>query len=291
MSRLFLSLALLVLASPADARDLTPRRPAAPVLIDSLPGTERITIDAAGRSRRYLLHVPPGAASPRPLVLVFHGPGSQGAQVERQSRFSGMGEEAGFVAAYPEGEEAQWQVQRDPRTEITFIRLVIEDIVRRTPIDRRRIYAVGLSSGAVMAAALGCFAPDVAAGVGLVGGVYVSPCRNAPRAPAILLNSPPEPAPAATAPRRSNTAARSLAEAMPARGFAEAWGSGPGCRAEAEALPARAGAQVERFACGGAQAVFWALPRGTGTEWPGGPGGAAAPDATREIWRFFAALR
>ena len=151
MSRLFLLLAVLVLAAPADARAPTPRRPATPALIDPLPGTERIAIDGAGRSRRYLLHVPPGAASPRPLVLVFHGPGSQAAQVERQSRFSALGEEAGFVAAYPDGEEGQWQVQRDPRSEITFIRLVLEDIARRTPIDRHRIYATGLSSGAVMA--------------------------------------------------------------------------------------------------------------------------------------------
>ena len=280
MPRLFLMLALLALAFPANARE-RPRRPPTPVLVDPLPGTERIAIEAAGRTRRYLLHVPPGAATPRPLVLVFHGPGSQGAQVEQQSRFSALGDEAGFVIAYPEGEEGQWQVVQDPRSEITFTRLVIEDIVRRTPVDRSRIDMTGLSGGAVMAAALGCFAPDLAAGVGLVAGEYVAPCRNAPRAPAILFNSPVDLSPAAAA-RRST---------IPARGYAEAWGSGTDCRASAEALPARAGAQVERFACGGAQAVFWALPRGAGQAWPGGPGGASAPDATREIWRFFTALR
>lgn len=286
LPRLFPLLALLVLAAPADGRerprDPTPRRPAAQVPMDPLPGTERIAIEAAGRTRRYLLHVPPGtAAGPRPLVLVFHGPASQGAQVERQSRFSALGQEAGFVAAYPEGEDGQWQVLRDPRSEITFTRLVIEDIVRRTPVDRSRIYVTGLSGGAVMAAALGCFAPELAAGVGLVAGDYVSPCRNAPRAPAILFNSPPDAGPSAAARRTT----------MPARSYAEAWGSGPGCRASAEALPPRAGAQVERFACGGVQAVFWAMPRGAGVAWPGGPGGAPAPDATREIWRFFAGLR
>ena len=38
-----------------------------------------------------------------------------------------------------------------------------------------------------MAAALGCFAPDLIAGVGLVSGGYVAPCRNFPRAPAISI--------------------------------------------------------------------------------------------------------
>jgi poly(3-hydroxybutyrate) depolymerase len=57
-----------------------------------------------------------------------------------------------------------------------------------------------------------------------------------------------------------------------------------------EALPPRDGARGERFACGGAEAVFWTIPGGTHS-WPGGPGGAPAPDATREIWRFFAAIR
>ncbi|MEO3472139.1 PHB depolymerase family esterase [Roseomonas sp. CAU 1739] len=285
MPRLFLMFALLVLAMPADARE-RPRRPAAPALIDSLPGTERIAIEAGGRTRHYLLHVPRGASGARPVVLVFHASGGQGAQVERQSRFSALGDEASFIAAYPEGEDGQWQVLRDPRSEIIFARLVIEDIARRTPIDRGRIYAGGLSSGAVMAAALGCFAPDLVAGVGLVAGEYVSPCRNTPRAPAILFNGTAEPSPA-SATRRTSVPARAL---VPARGYAEAWGSGTGCHAGAEALPARAGAPPERFACGGAQAVFWPIP-GAAAGWPGGPGGPPAPDATREIWRFFAALR
>ena len=51
-------------------------------------------------------------------------------------------------------------------------------------------------------------------------------------------------------------------------------------------LPARGALRVDRFACGGAQAVLWTVPGG-GSPWPTTPPG---PDATREIWRFFAAL-
>ncbi len=192
MSRLSLLLALLLLAAPAGAREAprerAARRPAAPALVEPLPGTERIAIDAGGTTRHYLLHLPRGATGPRPLVLVFHGAGGQGAIVERLSRFSALGDQAGFAVAYPEGEEGTWRVLRDPRTEIIFARAVVEDIARRTPVDRGHVFAAGLSNGAMMAAALGCFAPDLVAGVGLVSGGYVAPCRNSPRAPAILFN-------------------------------------------------------------------------------------------------------
>lgn len=274
-----LLLALLLLATPAAARERPgPRRPAAPALVEPLPGTERIAFDAGGTTRRYLLHVPRGAAAgPRPLVLVFHGPGSQGALIERASRFSAASDQAGFVVAYPDGLDGTWQVPSDPRSEIAFVRLMIEDIIRRTPLERTRIFAAGMSNGAAMAAALGCFAPDLVAGVGLVAGGYPSPCWNSPRAPAILFNG--------TADTTNPIGGRRTL--MPVRDFALAWGSGPGCRATAEALPAP-GAQAERFACGGAQAMVWTIPGG-GHAWPGESG--QGPDATREIWRFLTTVR
>nr|WP_246523575.1 PHB depolymerase family esterase [Neoroseomonas eburnea] len=282
MSVLF---ALLLLAAPAAAQDRLreriARRHAETAQIAPLPGTQRISLTVDGAARSYLLHLPREAtAGPQPLVLVFHGLGGQGAIVERLSRFSTLGEEAGLVIAYPDGAEGMWRVLRDPRTEIAFVRAVVEDIARRTPIDRRRIHAAGISNGAMMAAALGCFAPDLVAGVGLVSGGYVSPCRNSPRARAILFNGTAD----------TMLPIEGRRQMMPVRDFAAAWGSGPGCRAAPQALPASGGARVERFACGGAEAVFWTIPGG-GHAWPGGPGGAAAPDATREIWRFFAAIR
>jgi polyhydroxybutyrate depolymerase len=273
--RLMLLLALIALAVPAAARERPrePRRPTAAAPIDPLPGTERIAIDISGTTRRYLLHAPAGGAAPRALVLVFHPAGGQAAQAERLSRFSALADELGFVAAYPEGIDGQWQAVQDPRSEVTFTRTVIEDIRRRTPIDRARVFAAGVANGALVAAALGCFAPDAVAGVALVAGGYVSPCRNSPRAPAILFNGP------------TDTPASARRAGMPVRDFALDWGSGPGCRAGAETLPARGALRVDRFACGGAEAVLWTVAGG-GPAWP-----ATAPDTTREIWRFFAALR
>jgi len=42
------------------------------------PGDHRRLLEVDGRQRTYLVHVPPGSdpATPRPLVLVFHGGGA-----------------------------------------------------------------------------------------------------------------------------------------------------------------------------------------------------------------------
>ena len=284
LPRLAFLLAALLLACPAAARDrprdAVARRQAAAQQIAPLPGTQRVEIPFDGAARSYLLHLPRVSRGDRPLILVFHGLGGQGALVERLSRFTAIGEEQGVIVAYPNGMDGMWRVLRDPRTEIAFARAVVEDIARRAPVDRRRIFAVGMSNGAMMAAALGCFAPDLIAGVGLVSGGYVAPCHNHPHAPAVLFNG--------TADAMLPIEGRRLL--MPVRDFARSLGSGPNCRATPEPLPPVAGTQPVRYACGGAEAILWTIPGGN-HGWPGGPGGAPQPDATREIWRFFEALR
>jgi polyhydroxybutyrate depolymerase len=278
-------LAVLLAATTATAqesrRDILARRAAESARIPPAPGTELVAVTVDGEGRSYLLHLPRTAGTgTRPLVLVLHGAGGQGARVERLSRFSALGEAEGFITAYPNGIDGVWRPLRDPRAEIAFIRAVIEDIAVRSPVDRRRVYAAGLSNGAMMAAALGCFAPNLVAGVGLVAGGSISPCRNMPRAPAILFNGTADPLAPYEGGRRGM---------MPVRDFAAAWGSGQGCRAGPEALPSVADARVDRYACGGAEAVLWTIPGGTHV-WPGAPGAPPGPDATRAIWRFFATI-
>lgn len=283
MLRLVIFFAVLLAALPAPARERpggATRRMPAIQQVPPMPGTQRVEIAFDGATRSYLLHLPRVSSGERPLILVFHGLGGQGAQVERLSRFTALGEEASLIVAYPNGADGMWRVLRDPRTEIAFARAVVADIARRAPVDRRRVFAVGMSNGAMMAAALGCFAPDLVAGVGLVSGGYVAPCRNAPHAPAILFNG--------TSDTMLPIEGRRLM--MPVRDFARSLGSGPDCRAQPEQLEPVSGTQPVRYACGGAEAILWTIPGGN-HGWPGGPGGAPHPDATREIWRFFETLR
>src|SRR5437660_516926 len=69
------------------------------------PGNHTRSLEVGGRTRTYLVHVPPGyeAQKATPVVLAFHGGGSN---AEQMVRFSGLNEKAdraGFLAIYPSG--------------------------------------------------------------------------------------------------------------------------------------------------------------------------------------------
>jgi poly(3-hydroxybutyrate) depolymerase len=63
--------------------------------------------------------------------------------------------------------------------DVKYLRDVVAAVERRTPIDRRRIYVIGLSNGGMMALKAVCEAPDVFAAAGSVAGPYLgSSCKR-----------------------------------------------------------------------------------------------------------------
>ena len=69
------------------------------------PGDHTRTLKHDGRTRSYIVHIPPkyDSKQPTPLVLAFHGGGGN-AQVMK--RFYGLNDKAdkeGFIVAYPNG--------------------------------------------------------------------------------------------------------------------------------------------------------------------------------------------
>src|ERR1700722_18518625 len=75
--------------------------PPAPTQTSTLSGT----LDFGGRSRTYLLHVPAGAHSDKPLAVVFvlHGATQSASSAERMSGMSAKADEQHFLAVYPSG--------------------------------------------------------------------------------------------------------------------------------------------------------------------------------------------
>lgn len=143
------------------------------------------TIVVGGLERSYLLHVPTSAAkAPAPLVLVFHGGGGSAPSMRRYSRFDEVADQQGFVVAYPNGIDSSWNDGREsPQIEaqaqaiddVGFIRALIRAIQARTPIDPLRIYATGISNGAMLSLRLGCELADVLAGIAPVAGSLPEP--------------------------------------------------------------------------------------------------------------------
>jgi polyhydroxybutyrate depolymerase len=67
------------------------------------PGDHTRNLKVDGRSRTYLVHVATKVEQPTPIVLSFHGGGSN---AEQTVRFCGLNEKAdkeGFIVVYPGG--------------------------------------------------------------------------------------------------------------------------------------------------------------------------------------------
>lgn len=131
--------------------------------------------------RPYLLYVPTAydESTPVPLVLNFHGSGSNpGAQLA-ESDFKKLAEEKGIVVALPFGQYSgyrgsnSWNTGKDPKgvDDVQLTRDIIEQLSRYLVIDPKRIYATGMSGGARMVSRLACELDDVLAAVAPVAGV------------------------------------------------------------------------------------------------------------------------
>jgi polyhydroxybutyrate depolymerase len=146
--------------------------------------TAEHTLEVDGRKRVYYLYVPPGLAAdkPAPLVLVFHGGGGTALGMERYlARFSRLADKEGFLVAYPEGVDKNWNDGRDnpastPAREnindLAFVMAMIDDIAREHAVDNKRIYATGISNGGVFSHYLAAnHAEKIAAIAPVVGGI------------------------------------------------------------------------------------------------------------------------
>jgi len=123
-------------------------------------GSSLRSVESGGMTRTYWLHVPPGLAKdqPVPLVLIYHGSGSDGERMERFTNFSKLADRHGFIAVYPDAFAENWNdgraatsilAQAKEIDDISFTISVIDAISRDHSIDPKRIYATGFSNGGI----------------------------------------------------------------------------------------------------------------------------------------------
>jgi len=128
--------------------------------------------------------VPPGYTGRTrvPLVVDMHGAGSNAGQQMLLSRARAEAAGRGWIVATPDAGRTLWYLQALGGEDVTFIRNVVADVSRRLCINRSRQFAMGMSNGAAMAAALTCAAPDMFAAAAAVGGFSIAgPCLERPR--------------------------------------------------------------------------------------------------------------
>jgi polyhydroxybutyrate depolymerase len=121
--------------------------------------TESRTIVVGAMEREYRLHVPATLpASPAPLVFVFHGGNGQSLGTIRLTGFSEVADKERFIVVYPQGIERNWndgrvtqfsQAHRDNIDDLAFFDSLLARISREHRIDANRVYATGISNGAI----------------------------------------------------------------------------------------------------------------------------------------------
>lgn len=147
-------------------------------------GNHNISMTVDGLERTYILHVPPAANHPLPLIIVLHGTYGTGRKMESGLGFDPYADQRGFYVAYPnayqkpgENQTARWNDGRDTLEssyagidDVKFIVSMVDDIAAKVPLDKSRVFVTGASNGGMMTYRLGCETSGVFAGIGPVIG-------------------------------------------------------------------------------------------------------------------------
>lgn len=116
---------------------------------------ERATFTFDGQQRTYTYQIPAAAdpAKPLPAVVLLHAQGGWASDV--MGAWKGLASQRGFIAIAPESlSNSQWDSQVDGPA---YLHSVVEEVNKKHPIDRSRIYLWGLGSGGVYALAIGLY--------------------------------------------------------------------------------------------------------------------------------------
>lgn len=148
-----------------------------------------LSLPFGGRTRTFDVHIPPQTTTPLPVVLNFHGGGSNAAQQRRYSGLDATADRHGFVAVYPNGTGLRPRQRHlltfnagrccAPATryqvdDVGFTHALLDLLAERLPIDRSRIYATGMSNGGMMAHRLAAESPCIAAVAPVAGQLNVA---------------------------------------------------------------------------------------------------------------------
>lgn len=151
------------------------------------------TLNHGNRTRSYVMHIPPGY-DPKvatAVVLVFHGGLSNAQTVRQTTKMDAVSDAKGFIVVYPNGTGRfkdrllTWNGGRccgyaaeQKVDDVGFVRALLDDLGKVVNVDRRRIYATGISNGAIMAYRLACELSDRIAAIGAVAGTQnIDTCK------------------------------------------------------------------------------------------------------------------
>ena len=286
------------------------------------PPPVEIHLKSGGIDRSCLVHAPAGLGSgPVPLLLALHGGGGTAEGMIRltRGRFDELADRDRFVVVYPQGFGKSWndgrndlpsKARQENVDDVAFFRILIDELAKKYPIDRRRVFVAGISNGAMMSLRLGCSLAGSVRGVAAVAGSLpadvVGFCPATSSVNLVLIDGTADPiVPYGGGMVRVLWSNRG--RVIGAEPTAALWAQGAGCRAAPPRgeLPDRTsdGTHVSRIGYAGcdtgARVILYRVAGG-GHTWPGGApylgerlvgktsGNLSACDA---IWELFGSIR
>lgn len=271
--------------------------------------TTELTLMHGGLERSFRVHVPSGydGSAPAPLVLMFHGGGGSGRQLEeRSSNMSPIADREGFVAVYPDGTGAllrTWNgggccgsaVTNDV-DDVGFVGAMLDRLEAELCVDLSRFYASGMSNGGILSHRLACEIPERFAAIAPVAGAEMAPsCTPSVSVPLMHVHGSADghvPPPGGEGCGPAGVPFPPLADTMETRRVLN------GCEATTEeafvegdgTCDAYTGCEADTLRC---------IIEGGGHNWPGGVPSTGVVDcpgdgiqsttfvASEVIWRFF----
>lgn len=165
----------------------------------------QMTVD--GRTRTYLLNLPPGYLHMQnfSLVIVLHGFGGSASQAEEDYGVTTKANTEGFIVVYPEGITSNgpaslrsWNTgsccgpaQINHVDDVHFISLLIDKMIAEYKVNPKKVYVAGMSNGAMMAYTLACDLSGKIAAIASVSGTQMrlSPCQPSRAVPVLHMHS------------------------------------------------------------------------------------------------------
>ncbi len=153
-------------------------------------GTTEGSIVFGGRKRTFRVHVPASyaAGKPAPAVLLFHGGAGSGAQLQGESaEMDPIAEREGFLTIYPDGTGLvqTWngglccgKAVEDDVDDVGFVGKLLDQLEKELCVDTKRVFATGMSNGAILTHRLACELSSRFAAVAPVAGtIGVGTCQ------------------------------------------------------------------------------------------------------------------
>ncbi len=262
-----------------------------------------------GRSRYYLLNLPPNynEAADVSLVIALHGGGGKATQMESDYLLTEKANAAKFAIVYPEGVQSDgilgartwnagtccdYAVEKNI-DDVKYISILIDELLKKYPkLNPKKVYATGMSNGAMMSYRLACELSNKIAAIAPVAGalVTVQPCVVSRPVPILHIHSKLDE-------KVPYNGGRSTFGFLipPVENGINTWLKNNSCNATTKAVTTFSNYTLTKWTnCSNNSSVEIYLTNDGGHSWPGGLHSRAAADvpstainANDVIWAFF----